>query len=136
MSTPQPPKNVVVLIVDRLHAGFVGAYGNTWIQTPNLDRLAGDSFLFDRAMIDSPRLESLYRSDWEGRHALGQRLARGKAKPQAGCRAAWRTLDMTWHCGQTNRRLPICRTRPYSAGWKCSSHPPAAELPPRWKRPI
>jgi arylsulfatase A-like enzyme len=64
------PKNVVCLVVDGLHSGLLGAYGNTWIATPNVDRLAAESFLLDRTYIDSPRLEELYRSYWTGWHAL------------------------------------------------------------------
>jgi arylsulfatase A-like enzyme len=64
------PKNIVCLVVDRLHSGFIGAYGNTWISTPEIDRLAAESFLFDRGNIDSPRLDDLYRSYWQGWHSL------------------------------------------------------------------
>ena len=62
--------NAICLVFDRLQAGFLGAYGNTWIETPSFDRLASQSFLFDQALIDSPRLDRLYRSYWQGRHAL------------------------------------------------------------------
>ncbi|MCE5266760.1 MAG: sulfatase-like hydrolase/transferase [Planctomycetaceae bacterium] len=62
--------NAVCLVIDRLHAGYVGAYGNTWIETPSLDRLASESLLLDQAMIDSPDLQRLYRSYWQGWHAL------------------------------------------------------------------
>jgi hypothetical protein len=62
--------NAIVLVIDRLHAGYIGAYGNTWIKTPAIDRLAAGSMLFEQAMIDSPELERLYRSYWLGRHAL------------------------------------------------------------------
>ncbi|MBN1394355.1 MAG: sulfatase-like hydrolase/transferase [Pirellulales bacterium] len=62
--------NVLCLAIDRLHAGYVGAYGNTWVETPNLDRLACRSLLLENALIDSPDLERLYRSYWQGRHAL------------------------------------------------------------------
>jgi hypothetical protein len=74
-----PPNNALVLVIDRLHAGFVGAYGNTWIATPELNRLAADGFLFDRAMIDSPSLESVYRSYWQGIHALAEDAANPSA---------------------------------------------------------
>jgi arylsulfatase A-like enzyme len=62
--------NAVCLVFDRLHAGYLGAYGNAWIETPALDRLAGRSLVLDRALVDSPHLERLYRSYWQGRHAL------------------------------------------------------------------
>ncbi len=62
--------NVICLTVDRLHAGYMGAYGNSWIRTPAIDRLAAESFLFDQALIDTPDQHRLYRSYWQGRHAL------------------------------------------------------------------
>jgi arylsulfatase A-like enzyme len=62
--------NAICLVLDRLHAGYVGAYGNHWIETPALDRLAFDSVVFDQYLIDSPWLESLYRSLWLGQHAM------------------------------------------------------------------
>lgn len=62
--------NAICFIFDCLHAGYLGAYGNTWINTPALDRLAAESFLFDQALIDTPELTRLYRSYWQGRHAL------------------------------------------------------------------
>jgi len=62
--------NVICLAIDRLHVGYLGAYGNTWIRTPALDRLAAESFVLDRATIDSPALAIQYHSLWLGRHAL------------------------------------------------------------------
>ncbi len=62
--------NAICLVVDRLHAGYLGAGGNTWIETPAFDRLAAESFLFDQALVDTPGLEALYGSYWQGRHAL------------------------------------------------------------------
>lgn len=62
--------NAICLVFDRLHAGYLGAYGNTWIETPSFDRLASRSMLFDRMLIDTPQLERIYRSYWQGWHAL------------------------------------------------------------------
>lgn len=62
--------NAICLVIDRLHAGYLGAYGNAWIETPSLDRLASRSLVFDRALVDSPRLDQLYRSYWQGWHAM------------------------------------------------------------------
>lgn len=65
--------NTICLVMDRLQAGYLGAYGNTWIETPAIDRLASQSIVFDQMLIDSPRLESLYRSYWQGCHAMHRR---------------------------------------------------------------
>jgi arylsulfatase A-like enzyme len=62
--------NVICLAVDRLNLGHLGAYGNAWINTPAIDRLASEAVVFDQALIDSPQLETLYRSYWHGWHAL------------------------------------------------------------------
>ena len=63
-------KSAICLVVDRLHAGMIGSYGNAWIRTPHIDRLASESFVLDQAYIDSPEVESLYRSYWLGSHPL------------------------------------------------------------------
>jgi hypothetical protein len=45
--------NVIVVIIDSLRKDHVGAYGNDWFQTPNIDALAGESLRFTRAYPDS-----------------------------------------------------------------------------------
>lgn len=45
--------NVVLVIADSLRKDHVGAYGNDWIKTPNLDALAGESLRFTRAYPES-----------------------------------------------------------------------------------
>src|SRR5579863_1836178 len=62
--------NIIVLVVDRLHAGFLGCYGNAWIATPHFNRLAGQSFVFDHAFVDHHDLAELCRSWWTGTHHL------------------------------------------------------------------
>ena len=62
--------NTIVVIVDRLGSGWLGPYGNTWTDTPELNRLASQSFLFEHALTDSPGLELVYRSYWQGLHAM------------------------------------------------------------------
>jgi arylsulfatase A-like enzyme len=45
--------NVVLVILDSLRKDHVGAYGNPWIKTPNLDALANESLRFERAYPES-----------------------------------------------------------------------------------
>ncbi len=45
--------NVVVVLLDSLRKDHVGAYGNSWIQTPNLDALASESLVFNRSYPES-----------------------------------------------------------------------------------
>jgi arylsulfatase A-like enzyme len=45
--------NVVLVVIDSLRKDHVGAYGNPWIKTPNLDALAKESLRFERAYPES-----------------------------------------------------------------------------------
>jgi arylsulfatase A-like enzyme len=72
--------NIIVLVVDRLHAGFLGCYGNTWVATPHFNRLAAESFVFDQAFVDHPDLAELCRSWWTGTHYV-EREGSLKAPP-------------------------------------------------------
>ena len=65
-------KNMICLLVDRLHIGFWGAYGNAEIETPTLDRLAAESFLADRFYVDTPDPVRQCRSWQRGLHTLAQ----------------------------------------------------------------
>jgi len=43
---------------------MLGAYGNAWVRTPRLDRLASQSLVFDQAIINSPDLAEIYDAYW------------------------------------------------------------------------
>jgi len=45
--------NIILIVSDTFRRDFLGCYGNEWIRTPNLDRLARDSVVFDRAYAAS-----------------------------------------------------------------------------------
>src|SRR5438128_6733939 len=46
--------NILVLHINGLHLGYLGCYGNEWVQTPNLDRLAAEGIVFDQHYADQP----------------------------------------------------------------------------------
>ncbi len=50
---PAGDANVVVVIMDSLRKDHIGAYGNDWIETPNLDAFAEQSLRFTRAYPES-----------------------------------------------------------------------------------
>ncbi len=47
------PRNVIVIMNDTFRRDHLGCYGNEWIHTPNLDRFAQRSALFDQYYIAS-----------------------------------------------------------------------------------
>lgn len=66
------PGSAIVVVIDRWGSGFVGPYGNTWIDSPTMNRLASESLLFEYAIADTVCLDLIYRSYWQGLHAAAQ----------------------------------------------------------------
>jgi arylsulfatase A-like enzyme len=69
-------RNALVLVMDRLGSGYLGPYGNTWIETPAWNQLAARSLLVEAALSDAADLATLYHSYWQGRHAFSARHTR------------------------------------------------------------
>ncbi len=64
--TAATPRRAVVISFDRLHAGYLGCYGNDWIETPNLDRLATESVVFDQHFCDNLAPAAANHAWWTG----------------------------------------------------------------------
>jgi len=62
--------NVIVVACNGLHLGFLGAYGNSWIETPNLDRLAAEGVVFDHHFPENLTTVPTRRSWWTGRYGF------------------------------------------------------------------
>lgn len=67
--------SAIIFVVDRLGSGFLGPYGNTWVETQSCNRLASEGLLCEFAVSDSLTLETVCRSYWTGRHAMDGRPA-------------------------------------------------------------
>lgn len=93
------PPNVVLLTVDTLRADHLGCYGNTQVRTPNFDRLAAESVLFERCYSPShitlPSHLSLLSSLPLADHGLTSNLAREARRvtvlPHLFAQAGYRT---------------------------------------------
>ncbi len=44
--------NLIIIVADSLRRDHLGAYGNAWIHTPHLDRLAKESIMFTNAVAE------------------------------------------------------------------------------------
>ncbi len=78
------------LLIDRLHNGFLGAYGNGWVATPAFDELAAESLLCDFAYTAAPHLDRVYDGYWRGGHPIepvGSRAARLPLAARVGAKA-------------------------------------------------
>src|SRR6516164_8995264 len=45
---------VLLIVANGLQLGYLGCYGNEWVLTPTLDRLAAEGIVFDRHYADCP----------------------------------------------------------------------------------
>lgn len=87
--------SAIVLVVDRLGAGFLGPYGNTWLETPHCNRLAAQSLVCETAWADSPALDAAYRTMWSGRHSLEPAANLESALAAGAARSGARTVLIT-----------------------------------------
>ncbi len=62
--------NIVVLALRGCPVAALGPYGNEWIATPNLDRLAAEGVVFDRHLSDCPDPGAAGQAWRTGRHQL------------------------------------------------------------------
>ena len=65
---------ILVIEAFGLNVGYLGCYGNDWVATPNLDRLAFEGVVFDWHIADQPEL--LPATPWHRRSVGAGRYAR------------------------------------------------------------
>ena len=58
----------IVFVLRGCPAGWLGGYGNEWVGTPHLDRLAAEGVVFDRHISDCPDPAAAGRAWFSGRH--------------------------------------------------------------------
>jgi arylsulfatase A-like enzyme len=64
------PQNVILIGVDTLRADHLGAYGYRRHTSPNLDRFARESLVFERCITPTPRTTQAVASLMTGRHPV------------------------------------------------------------------
>src|SRR5688572_25062845 len=71
----------IVLSMRGCHLAYLGCYGNTWVSTPALDRLAAAGVVFDQHLADVPETVAA-RCAWrDGRHHLPDPATLGTLPP-------------------------------------------------------
>ena len=63
-------KNAIVVMFDSLQYNYLGCYGNDWIKTPNMDRLAREGALFENAYTEGLPTVPCRRAMHTGRFPL------------------------------------------------------------------
>ena len=62
--------NVIVIMADSLRFDYLGCYGNKWIKTPNIDKLAEQSVLFENAYAEGLPTIPVRKALFTGRYTL------------------------------------------------------------------
>ncbi|MBW1812993.1 MAG: sulfatase-like hydrolase/transferase [Deltaproteobacteria bacterium] len=63
-------KNVIMIVLDTLQFNYLGCYGNEWIRTPKIDRLAAEGVLFENAYTEGSPTIPTRRAMMTGRYSL------------------------------------------------------------------
>jgi hypothetical protein len=75
--------NAVVVSLGGLHAGLLGCYGGASIETPALDRLAANGFVFDQCIVERPCPITTRRNWWSGQRQYRSSAASTTAQDPA-----------------------------------------------------
>lgn len=62
------PPAAIVVSFDHLHLGYLGCYGNDWIETPHFDRLAVEAVVFDLHFGENFDPHAAGSAWWTGRY--------------------------------------------------------------------
>ncbi len=65
---PPRPSHLVVISIDTLRADALGAYGNTEVSSPTIDRLADEGLLFEQHISAAPTTLASHTSLFTGTH--------------------------------------------------------------------
>lgn len=90
-------KNIIIFLLDQLTWKALPAYGNTFAKTPNIDRLARGSLVFDGCYTACPLCQPSRAAMWTGRypHETGV-LSNGRKWPEYGIPSSMPTLGETF----------------------------------------
>ena len=90
-------RNIVVFLLDQLAWKALPVYGNEFIETPNIDRIAEDGLIVDGCYTACPLCQPSRAAFWTGRypHETGV-LSNGRKWPEKGIPADMPTLGETF----------------------------------------
>jgi arylsulfatase A-like enzyme len=108
----------IVFILRRCPAAWLGAYGNAWVATPNLDRLAAEAVVFDRHISDCPDPEAARRVWLTGRCQIPAIEPHADPRPtdSPSIPTALRTAGVYTACVRANHP-DTDAPAPFYAGW-------------------
>ncbi len=73
---PTTPTNIILIALDTLRADHLGCYGYVRNTSPNIDRFAAESILFERAIASAPWTTPSFGSVFTGKHPSRHKAGR------------------------------------------------------------
>ena len=109
--------NLVFIMSDQQRYDTMACYGNDWIDTPNLNALASESFVFERAYVTQPVCTPARASIMTGLypHSAGPIVNKmhlpGPLQDHRGARLAGLRARLHGQVAPGQRRAPAARLR-------------------------
>jgi arylsulfatase A-like enzyme len=72
---------VLLLLTNRLHLAYLGCYGNQWLSTPAIDRMAAEGIVFDNHFVDRSSTMSAFPSAIFRKRGINQAILATDQKP-------------------------------------------------------
>ncbi len=113
----QDQPNIILIVVDDMRFDEFGAGGHTYMETPNIDRLAKEGFMFKDAYhavpLCSPNRASILTGQYPSRHGILDNTSRNQAShmidlfPKDLQKVGYRTAHVgKWHMGNSSEPRP------------------------------
>jgi arylsulfatase A-like enzyme len=105
----KPDKNVLVIMCDQLRYDSLGFTGNPYVHTPNLDRLAKMSVVFDQCFTSSPVCSPARHSLATGKYPHAHGVLQNQMSATAGLRTIGHAVEplgyRRFHLGHMHWRM-------------------------------
>src|SRR5215510_2620541 len=76
LQAKDPAPNILFILSDDHSRPYLGAYGATWMSTPNLDQFAREGMLFEQAFTAAPQCVPSRTALMTGRSPVAARMGR------------------------------------------------------------
>lgn len=120
--------NIMLVVTDQLTWRALPCYGNTFVKTPNIDRIAKDSVRFTNCYTPCPLCQPARAAFWSGRYPHETNvLSNGRKWPVAPVPEEFETLGETFaKAGYKTVHFGKCHDAGALRGFECS---PEEEIP-------
>ena len=112
------PENLIIITLDTTRPDFLGCYGNSQIQTPNIDRFANDSVLFKNAVSQTSTTATSHATIFTGKYPFEHGvIINGKKLPEKENTIAENMREKGYKTGAFIAAYPVAKQFGFSQGF-------------------